>query len=296
MKNKKVLIIGGCGYIGSYLFDLLKDKYEVTTVDLENFGNFSNPKNIKMNFCKLNSKFINSHDVIIFLAGRSSVPLCENIMTTFNDNVVDFFKLIKKIKNKKFIYASSSCVYVSYTENLKTEKDFLKPNDGLTLSKTVLDYLMELTNIEFYGLRFGSVNGWSKNTRLDLMINSMTFSGLKNKKLSVLNGQSHRPILSISDLGRSVEKIIESENDNRGIYNVASFNTTIFDAATSVSEYLNCELINNDLSLARKGGNYDFCISSEKFCKTFNFTFQDNMNSIISSLVSNPYNDQWSKR
>ena len=44
----KILIIGGCGYIGSHLYDVLGKKHQVTTVDCERSGNFSNPENIKI--------------------------------------------------------------------------------------------------------------------------------------------------------------------------------------------------------------------------------------------------------
>ena len=44
----RILIIGGCGYIGSQLFVYLKNKgYKVDTVDLEWYGNYVNPKNFK---------------------------------------------------------------------------------------------------------------------------------------------------------------------------------------------------------------------------------------------------------
>lgn len=296
MKTKKILIIGGCGYIGSHLFDILKNDYEVETVDFERSGNFSNPKNIKIDFSKLTQKFLNKFDTIIFLAGNSSVPQCEDVIDTFDKNVIQFFNLIRKLKNKKFIYASSSCVYIHSSKELKEESNSLKPNDGLTLSKTVIDYLMELSDVEFYGLRFGSVNGWSKNTRLDLMINSMTFSAIKNKKISVFNGEAHRPIVSINDLGRAVKKIIETTEDKRGVYNIASFNTSIINAAETIAKKLHCDLINPDLSLSRKGGNYDFCVSSEKFCKSFNFKFEDTIETIVDSLLSNEFNDKWTRR
>lgn len=292
----KILIIGGCGYIGSHLYDVLGKKHQVTTVDCERSGNFSNPENIKIDFSKLTKKFINQHDVIIFLAGNSSVPQCQDIIDTFDKNVVQFFNLVKKIKNKKFIYASSSCVYLSSSNSLKTEKDLLKPNDGLTLSKTVIDHLMDLVDLEFYGLRFGSVNGWSKNTRPDLMINAMTFSAIKNRKVSVYKGESYRPILAMNDLGRAVEAIIESNEDRRGIYNLASFNVNILSVAEAVSKHFNCQLINPDLSLSRKGGDYDFSMSSEKFCNTFNFEFKETIETVIDSLVKNPHNENWSKR
>ena len=41
---KKILIIGGCGYVGSELYNSMKNSYEVDTVDLEWYGNHVNEK------------------------------------------------------------------------------------------------------------------------------------------------------------------------------------------------------------------------------------------------------------
>ena len=47
--STSVLLIGGCGYIGSRLYRHLKGKgFAVDTLDLEWRGNFVNPDNIKM--------------------------------------------------------------------------------------------------------------------------------------------------------------------------------------------------------------------------------------------------------
>ena len=43
---KNILIIGGCGYIGSELYNFLSTSYNVDTVDLEWYGNFINKNNI----------------------------------------------------------------------------------------------------------------------------------------------------------------------------------------------------------------------------------------------------------
>lgn len=287
----KILIIGGTGYVGSALYrDLVKDN-QVDTVDTEWFGNFINKDNIKKDFDELTEEFLDGYDVILFVAANSSVTLCKNIFDAFENNVVKFFNLVKKLKKQKFIYASSSCVYVTSDNRPKNENDTLAPLDGLTLTKTTIDHLMSLTDIEYYGLRFGSVNGWSPNMRLDLMINSMTLSALNNKEVNVFNGHAHRPILSTNDLVRSVKKIIETKEDKRGVYNIASFNDNILEIGKKVSEYMDVPLKDNG-----KNFTYDFSISSQKFMETFDFEFTDSVETIAQEIMVNPYNKEWSKR
>jgi len=288
---KKILIIGGTGYIGSSLYQNLITDYQVDTVDIEWFGNFINTNNIKKDFDDLSDEFLSNYDVILFFAANSSVTLCKNILDAFENNVVKFFNLVKKLKKQKFIYASSSCVYVTSDGKPKNENDLLSPLDGLTLTKTTIDHLMSLTDIEYYGLRFGSVNGWSPNMRLDLMINSMTLSSLNNKEVNVFNGFAHRPILSINDLVRAIRKIIETDENKKGVYNVASFNDNILEIGKKVSEYTNVPLKDNGENFT-----YDFSISSQKFIDTFNFKFNDTVESIVQGILDNPHNNKWSKR
>lgn len=288
----RVLIIGGCGYIGSAIQNFLEDKYDVTTLDLEWFGNYNISKNtnVRKDFSEVDETFINSYDVIVHTAANSSVPLCKDIHDSFENNVTKFLRLVSKIKKPKFIYASSSCVYVT-SESPQKETDFSMPTDGLTLSKTVIDMTMPLLDVEFYGLRFGSVNGWSPNMRTDLMINSMTSSAKKTGKVIVTNGHAMRPIISTNDLARSVLAIIENESDKRGIYNLASFNENILEIGRSVAEYTGAELVDNGNT-----STYNFTISSEKFTNTFNFKFEATPESIVRSILEKPYNENWGRR
>lgn len=288
---KKILIIGGCGYIGSALYKKFSKTHRVDTVDLEYFGNFSNPNNIKSDFGDLDINFLNQYDTVILTAANSSVPLCANIYEAFDNNVNKFIKLVKNLKKQKFIYASSSCVYVTSDNKPKVETDMLYPMDGLTLTKTTIDQFMPLTDVEYYGLRFGSVNGYSPNMRLDLMINAMTTNALKNKCVEVFNGQAHRPILSIVDLVRAVETIVNSEVDKRGVYNLASVNHSIYDIGQKVANHLNVPVIDKG-----KNYTYDFTISSEKFIKEYNFEFTSTVESIADEVANCEFNNKWRRR
>ena len=110
---KKILLIGSAGYIGTQLYSELQD-YDVTCVDT---CWFDEPLHdcIKKDFNELSTEFIQSFDVVILLAGHSSVKMCEGEFTNaFSNNVTNFINLLGKLtKSQKFIYASSSSVYGS---------------------------------------------------------------------------------------------------------------------------------------------------------------------------------------
>lgn len=273
----QVLLIGGCGYIGSALYNHLRHNFSVTTVDLEWFGNCINPENLKQDYDALPLEFLEKFSAIILLAGHSAVAMgyC------FHNNVVKFVHLLRNINKQKFIYASSASVYAA--GGVCTETSFLPPPTFFyDLSKQEIDLHAGLSGVQYYALRFGTVNGYSPNLRSDLIINKMVESAKNSGKISVMNRDYHRPILGISDLCRAIETILMRE-EPPGVYNLASFNATIGEIAVEVATYLK-------VCVEDKGSckTYDLQMSTEKFCNTYNFTFADTIESIVYSLETWP--------
>jgi nucleoside-diphosphate-sugar epimerase len=277
----KILCIGGSGYIGSELVDELSQSHSVESVDIGWFGVYGVQKQLDYN--ELSKDYLSSFDVVILTAAHSSVPMCnEDKKGAFQNNILNFKNLVEKLNpTQKFIYASSSCVYLTgfdATENLG-----LIPNDMLSFSKTTTDnYLQAFNPCEWYALRFGSVNGFSKNFRTDLMINAMTLNGMASGSLKVFNGNNYRPILGMKDLTRGVRAIVENKEDKRGVYNMASFNVKIGDVAKEVSDTLGCSIEDTGTS-----PSYDFTINSSKFISALGFEFKETTRSIVEALQQN---------
>jgi nucleoside-diphosphate-sugar epimerase len=297
----KTLIIGGCGYIGSRLFNYLKQKqYEVVSLDLELFGN-PNIQNTKENYKDLTKEDIARFDNVILLAGHSSVKMCEsNMIGCFRNNVQYFVELLSKIsKNQKFIYASSSSVYGNVNRNIVTEEcQEYVAGSFYDLSKAEIDHYVKIFDeVNYYGLRFGTVNGFSPNTRNDVMINAMVSSAIANKEVKVFNPMIRRPILYINDLCRAVETIIlEGNHSNRGLYNLASFNSTADIIGRKTSEVFDDVKLSviereptpeENINKKLNSKVYDFAISSDKFISTFNFKFEGTIKDIAIELKEN---------
>ena len=210
----KILIIGGTGYIGSRLYKELTYEHEVDTVDLEWFGNIVNDKNCKIDFRELTEDFLSVYDVVILLAGHSSVGMCQkDMISSFNNNVTNFVNLLEKLikisdsKPLKFIYASSSSVYGSKHNHISAETDnVFTPHNFYDLTKHVIDQYAKLSkSLEYYGLRFGTVNGASPTMRNDIMINAMFESAKNENVIKCSHPQNYRPILDISDLVNAIK-------------------------------------------------------------------------------------------
>lgn len=277
----KIVIVGGTGYIGSRLFNHLKTDHYVDTVDLELFGNFVNPKNKKKNYKYIHHDFWDGYHAIVLLAGHSSVQMCQDKMVdSFQNNVANFINLINKT-DTKIIYASSSSVYGN-TKGVCVDEtwDMFTPFNYYDLTKKTIDLYTQVAKKKLFGLRMGTVCGGSPNIRTDIMINKMYHSAEVHKKILIFNPQVNRPILGIDDFCRAVSVMLES--DKFGIYNLASFNANINQISEEISKSLNgVEIVNTGDS-----PTYDFAINTEKFQTTFNFKFQDTIQSIVETLKS----------
>lgn len=252
-----VRIIGHRGYIGSALYKLSP-------------------------FFYYHSPLANA---TILLAGHSSVAMCANHPEEAWANNVDFFRqVLSTIKpGEKFIYASSASVYDGVEDPNEDTNEFnLKGMYDLT--KRTIDDLAQLSDVEFYGLRFATVNGWSPNLRTDVMLNKMYYDAITTGVINVQNGQLKRPILGIKDLDRAIQHILAG-GDKRGIYNLASFAHSVEDMAQYVGLLTGAEVkvVPND------NPPYAFGIDTSKFEEAYDFTFEETLNSVTKSLVDNPF-------
>jgi nucleoside-diphosphate-sugar epimerase len=204
----------------------------------------------------------------------------------WKNNVRNFKNLVEKTDNRQtIIYASSASVYGDKdTKPLYTEEDIsIDYVNNYDLTKVSLDllamkYIGEGRNI--IGLRFGTVNGGSPVIRRDLMINSMVYTALFEKHITITNKHIKRPILSVRDLSRAVETMIKSKAASN-IFNLASFNSTVESIANIVSDYTKVDITDN----GDVPGAYNFAIDNTKFKVLSNFTYEDNLHSVVENVI-----------
>lgn len=260
----KVLVIGGSGYIGSYLSKYLDDQqFSVTT-----YGSRTDDYN------DLSAGFLGQFEYIVVLAGHSSVPMCNGpLKAPWNNNVRNMHNLIQRISpDQKIIYASSSSVYGTSRE-ISTESNlFMEFLNNYDLTKISLDNMASVhmqRGANLIGLRFGTVNGGSPVLRRDIMLNSMVYSARTTGKIMVANREIYRPILWIRDLGRAIKAILTTPWKS-GFYNVASFNASVWEMAEAAQTWAGGEIVDNGAT----PGAYDFRINTRAFEDYYKFTFE----------------------
>tara|TARA_B110000483_G_C18179202_1_gene536258 strand:+ start:1570 stop:2517 length:948 start_codon:yes stop_codon:yes gene_type:complete len=254
----KILVTGGCGYIGTELIKvLLKNKHKVISVDKKIFGDYlpkhKNLKNLKLCVSQVNENILKGVDTVMHLAAISNDPAAIlNSKITWETNVLHTLKLLKmckKSKINKFIFASSGSVYGISKKNRVDENTELLPITDYNKTKMVGEKLVE--NFKKYFstiiLRPGTVCGYSDNIRLDLTVNAMTIDALKKNLISVNGGKQIRPQLHIDDMIESY--LFFLKNNKTGIFNVGFENYSISKIADMINKNLESVKIKKNSSI-----------------------------------------------
>jgi len=280
---KKILILGGAGYIGTRLREVLRERHFVKTNDICWFNH--DETSDRRDYHRLTKKELAEVEVVIVLAGHSSVPSCLGALySPWLNNVTNFTDLLDKLDDQLVIYASSASVYGNSApgERHKETNTHFTPVNNYDVTKYALDQqatIANLTGKRVIGLRFGTVNGYSANLRVDVMINSMYHSVQNGKGIQVSNSHISRAMLGIEDLCRAVERCIEQPVP--GIYNLSSFNATVGEIAEAVSRKLGAEIVDN----GNTANAYDFALDTALFEQTFDFEFEETPDTILNSLI-----------
>lgn len=213
--------------------------------------------------------------------------------STFRNNVDNFVQLLGKLrKGQRLIYAGSSSVYNGIPDdNVTEEYSLLAPSNVYDYTKQDIDRFAALfPDIEYYGLRFATVNGISDNLRTDIMINMMVENAVLNDEVKLFNAEIRRPILHIKDLCKAIQAIIDCTEDKRGVYNLSSFNATAGSIAEGVADVAGVDLKRVTQQDVEKVLNsklptvYDFSISAKKFEDAFDFKFAGTLKTIVEEV------------
>jgi nucleoside-diphosphate-sugar epimerase len=281
---KKILIIGGAGYIGSVLCRLiLESGYEVTIIDnlkrgMKGIGDILNQA--KLLKCDItNDKEIKELsqyldcDVIINLAAIVGDPECDKdkreATTTNCLGVMNLYNNFCKNKGVKYIQASTCSVY-GISEEICHEENKLNPislyADTKYLDESYL--LLKLPNVVI--LRFATAFGWSPNMRYDLTVNEFVKTLLDHERLEIYDQNTWRPYCHVKDIARAILKCIEK--DVSGVYNVGDDRNN-YTKKMIADEIAGCKSsIFPNISYINKGNDKrDYIVSFEKIKKELGF-------------------------
>lgn len=226
---KRILVIGGAGYIGSVLVrQLLAKGYAVKVLDKLVFGQDSlgglqgDPQFtlLEGDTGHLGSVIaaVKEVDAVVHLAEIVGDPAgaldpektqqMNYLSTVLVANVCKHFQV------NRLIYASSCSVYGAGEDNvLLTEKSLLGPVSLYARMKLESERaLLGMADGLFSPtiLRLATVFGLSPRMRFDLVVNTLIMKAVRENKITLFGGEQWRPNVHVSDVARAVIAVLEA--------------------------------------------------------------------------------------
>ena len=248
---KKLLIIGGAGFIGSNACYFFQKNYKISVIDSLSYAsnlNYIRPliKDKIINFDKINisnyqklNKYINklNPQIIINFAAESHVDnsiKSPNIF--FKSNVSGVYNILLSIKNYnkknksnkiRFFQISTDEVYGSLDKGFANENYPLNPSSPYSSSKAAADCLVmgmcKTYDIQYYISR--CTNNFGPFQFPEKLIPLSIKKSLNNKPIELYgDGKNKRDWIFVEDHIRAIYKIITKGKTNQ-IYNIGAQNT-----------------------------------------------------------------------
>jgi nucleoside-diphosphate-sugar epimerase len=249
----KILVTGGCGYVGTILTQkLLEDGHSIHVIDTQWFGNHLKPHSnlvvTKEDIRNTDAIPLNGVEAVLHLANIANDPGVEmNPTLSWEVNVLAAQQLADRAVRhgvKQFIFASSGSVYGVKDEPQVTEELTLVPISAYNKTKMVAErvLLSFADKMQIHNIRPATVCGYSPRMRLDVSVNMLTMQALKNKVMTVFGGNQTRPNIHIQDLVSVYRHFLANPNLPSGAYNAGFENITILDIAQKVAAKLGAEI------------------------------------------------------
>jgi len=232
--EKKVLVTGGAGYIGSILVrQLLEQGYSVRVIDSLKWGGdalydvFLHPN---FEFLKGDirdgaaiDKAIDGVAGIVHLAAIVGDPACKKFSdeakATNWEATVNLFEKAEKAGVERFVFASTCSNYgkmedptgfVDETSNLNPVSLYAE------LKVKFEDYILKKrkdSNICATSLRYSTVYGYSPRIRFDLTVNEFTRNVTLGQTVEIWGEQFWRPYCHVDDLAGAAVHVLESPKE-----------------------------------------------------------------------------------
>ena len=211
---KNILIIGGAGYIGRQIANLLnKKKYKIFVID-DLSTTKKNYLNKNINFFKVNilnkpkmEKIFKKYhfNTVMHLAAKCVISESEKYpQKYYSTNVVgtkNIIKCCKKYEIKNFIFSSSCSVFSNKTKKV-TENSIKKPISYYGKTKLIAEKLIkknfDKSNIKFIILRYFNVVGADRKNKIgeignkDRLFNNISKKIIKNQNNINIYGKNYK--------------------------------------------------------------------------------------------------------
>lgn len=241
----KILVVGGAGYIGGAVTDILNQKGVDFTVydNLLYESHYLKPADFIFGDVRDQDKLkeiLPQYSHVIWLAaivGDSACQVKPELTKVINQDTV---KWLANNYDGRIVFMSTCSVY-GKNENEVSEDSSLNPLSLYAETKMNAEkFLKDKNSIIF---RLGTVYGVSdtySRIRMDLAVNYMTANAIIKGGLSIFGGSQWRPLIHVRNVA---DIIVESlDREERGIYNVSTSNYQIKDLGAEIADIVGCKI------------------------------------------------------
>lgn len=242
---KKVLVVGGAGYIGGAVTDeLIKKGIPFAVYDnLTYEHHYLKPVEFIYGDIRDRAKLsevLKNFSTVIWIAALVGDPVCAvnpELTKEINQDAVEW---LGKNYIGRILFTSTCSVYGANDKPVSEGSD-INPLSAYAKTKFEAEKYLEGKNSLIF--RLGTAHGVSDSysrVRMDLAVNYMTMSALKQGFLQIFGGDQWRPFIHVRDIARYLVKHIDTPNT--GIYNLATENIKIVDLAKKIHTLTGCDV------------------------------------------------------
>lgn len=241
---KKVLIVGGAGYIGGYMTDYFLEtgEYDVTVYDNLLYedrymkpcpfiaGDIRDHEKLK--------KALDTCDVVIWLAaivGDGACAIDQQLTEEINSRSVEW---LANHFDKKIVFMSTCSVYGA-NDSLIDETAEVHPLSIYAATKLEAERYIANHSSNHLIFRLGTLYGIGdtySRLRFDLVANLLTLKAVYGQLLTVYGGEQWRPLLHVRDVAHAVDYCLR--HNVNGLYNLSERNVIIKDLAQAIQKII----------------------------------------------------------
>ena len=248
MKNKKILVTGGTGFIGSVVVSsLIERNHEVVVYDLAAWDEKAdNIEYIKGDIfdAKHLSEVLSSCDSVIHMVGLADARVAQDHpQMSFDLNVRSTQMLLEVIRDtniniSRVILPSSASIYGVVDRSPISEDTISKPTNIYSYHKLMAEELAECYaknyNINVTVLRLFNVYGIQGRGILNILVEKAK----KEETIMLYGEKQKRDFIHISDVADAFVGVLETSGSGLDIYNVGTgVGKSIEDIVKLVGEY-----------------------------------------------------------
>lgn len=213
--NKKVLLLGGAGYIGGITTDyLIENGYDVCVYDkllyetryLKNvpfiYGDIRDTKRIK----EISENF----DVIVITAAIVGDAACAvDVALTNSINQLVVKNICEQVNEKIHVIFLSTCSVYGAQNGLLNEESPVNPLSVYAKTKYAAEAYVNARGGTIFrlGTVYGVGDSYSR-VRLDLVANVLTMKAVYEKQINIFGGEQWRPLVCVKDIPGYIEESI----------------------------------------------------------------------------------------